>query len=213
MHAEPGARCGRSCRARFDSSQSQLSFYCCFDVLVGHCAGEWLMFMDDDNYAKVHEIRTFVDVAHHTKADVCTCSNDYFAGNDPPTPDRVPTGATRRLARHNFASEPCGMPDTRILFDSFSTALVFTVAFLQRSILPIIYRRPIRRWERRLGARVIVGPPASVADDVFSRKKAKPSHPGVHTCGRCRLRNPRPTIRACMCECPSSFLGVCASGE
>ena len=29
-------------------------------------SGKWLMFMDDDNYAKVHEIRTFVEVAHHT---------------------------------------------------------------------------------------------------------------------------------------------------
>ena len=28
--------------------------------------GDWLMFMDDDNYAKPHELRTFVDVAHHT---------------------------------------------------------------------------------------------------------------------------------------------------
>ncbi|KAK3281867.1 hypothetical protein CYMTET_10367 [Cymbomonas tetramitiformis] len=54
--------------------------------------GDWLMFMDDDNYAKPHEIATFVSVAFHTHADVLTCSNDYFYGNDPPSPDRNPTG-------------------------------------------------------------------------------------------------------------------------
>eukprot|EP00899_Mesostigma_viride_P005769 jgi/Mesvir1/15193/Mv06430-RA.1 len=54
--------------------------------------GEFLLFMDDDNYAKQSEISTFVSVADRTGADVLTCSNDYFFGNEPPGPDRVPTG-------------------------------------------------------------------------------------------------------------------------
>jgi len=54
--------------------------------------GEFIMFMDDDNYAKPHEISTFISVAFHTGADVVTCTNDYFYGNDPPGVGRVPTG-------------------------------------------------------------------------------------------------------------------------
>lgn len=34
--------------------------------------GSWLMFMDDDNYAKGHELRTFVDVAYHTVCSIPT---------------------------------------------------------------------------------------------------------------------------------------------
>ena len=42
--------------------------------------------------AKAKEISTFVSVAFHTKADVLTCTNDYFYGNDAPGRDRTPTG-------------------------------------------------------------------------------------------------------------------------
>ena len=50
------------------------------------------MFMDDDNYAKPHELRTCYSVAHKTGADVVTCTNDYFFGEDIPSPDLQPTG-------------------------------------------------------------------------------------------------------------------------
>ena len=59
---------------------------------AGFAKGEFIMFMDDDNYAKPYEISTFVSVAMHTKADVLTCTNDYFYGNDAPGRDRTPTG-------------------------------------------------------------------------------------------------------------------------
>lgn len=54
--------------------------------------GEFLFFMDDDNYAKRDEITTFVNVAAYTGADVLTCVNDYFFGNDPPPYGLTPTG-------------------------------------------------------------------------------------------------------------------------
>jgi hypothetical protein len=50
------------------------------------------MFMDDDNVAKPHEIRTFLSVAMHTGAQVLTCVNDYFFGNDYPSPSTRPIG-------------------------------------------------------------------------------------------------------------------------
>lgn len=56
-----------------------------------HARGEFIMFMDDDNYAKPYEVSTFIRVAAHTGADVLTTCNDYFYGNDPPG-DRTPSG-------------------------------------------------------------------------------------------------------------------------
>ena len=55
-------------------------------------SGEFLFFMDDDNFAKRDEITTFVNVAAYTNADVLTCVNDYFFGNDPPPYNLQPTG-------------------------------------------------------------------------------------------------------------------------
>ena len=49
-----------------------------------HAKGEFIMFMDDDNFAKPKEIATFVSVAMHTKADVLTCMNEYFYGLELP---------------------------------------------------------------------------------------------------------------------------------
>ena len=47
--------------------------------------GEYILFMDDDNVAKPHEISTFVRVARKTGADVLTCFLDTFAGQTAPT--------------------------------------------------------------------------------------------------------------------------------
>ncbi len=46
--------------------------------------GQYLLFMDDDNYAKPHEIETFLSVATRTKADAITCFSDVFNGGDFP---------------------------------------------------------------------------------------------------------------------------------
>ncbi len=49
-----------------------------------HARGEYLLFMDDDNYAKPHELSTLVSVALNTGADIITCFIDFFSGVDPP---------------------------------------------------------------------------------------------------------------------------------
>lgn len=43
-----------------------------------HATGEYLLFMDDDNYAKPDEVSRFVQVAQHTGADILTCAVEYF---------------------------------------------------------------------------------------------------------------------------------------
>jgi GT2 family glycosyltransferase len=40
-----------------------------------HAGGDYLMFMDDDNYALSHEVSTFVSVAQRTGADILTCTH------------------------------------------------------------------------------------------------------------------------------------------
>jgi len=45
--------------------------------------GDYLLFMDDDNVAKPHEIMTFRYVARHTNADLLTCYADVFEGKHP----------------------------------------------------------------------------------------------------------------------------------
>lgn len=46
--------------------------------------GDYLKFMDDDNFAKPEEISTFVGVAQRTAADIVTCALDFFSGNEAP---------------------------------------------------------------------------------------------------------------------------------
>jgi glycosyltransferase involved in cell wall biosynthesis len=49
-----------------------------------HAKGEYLLFMDDDNYAASWEISTFVKVAQKTKVDILTCVMYVFEGNASP---------------------------------------------------------------------------------------------------------------------------------
>jgi GT2 family glycosyltransferase/tetratricopeptide (TPR) repeat protein/glycosyltransferase involved in cell wall biosynthesis len=58
-----------------------------------HARGQFLLFMDDDNFAKPEEISTFVNVALRTGADIVTSCMDYFEGNQPPAAN--PKGVTR----------------------------------------------------------------------------------------------------------------------
>ncbi|VVM08307.1 glycosyltransferase family 2 protein, partial [Methylacidimicrobium tartarophylax] len=55
--------------------------------------GEFLLFMDDDNVARPEEIACFVRVARKTGADIVTCAQAVFKGDEPPPlgspPDRV----------------------------------------------------------------------------------------------------------------------------
>ncbi len=68
-----------------------------------HATGEYLLFMDDDNVAKPHELSTFVAMAQRTGADIITAFCDVFDNeatleNDAPPPLRfTPYGADPAL--------------------------------------------------------------------------------------------------------------------
>jgi GT2 family glycosyltransferase/tetratricopeptide (TPR) repeat protein len=47
--------------------------------------GEYLLFMDDDNFAKPHEISTFVRAAVNSGAEILTSAMDVFAGKEAPS--------------------------------------------------------------------------------------------------------------------------------
>jgi len=57
------------------------------NLAASRARGAYLLFMDDDNYAKPHEIEAFVRVALTTGAEVITCFRDFFTGFDPPPLD------------------------------------------------------------------------------------------------------------------------------
>lgn len=54
------------------------------NLAARHARGEYIMFMDDDNCAKPHELSTFVKVARKTNADILTCCLDTFSGTAAP---------------------------------------------------------------------------------------------------------------------------------
>jgi len=55
-----------------------------------HARGEYLVFMDDDNFAKPNELSTFIRAALKTGAEILTCAMDLFTGAEPPSPARKP---------------------------------------------------------------------------------------------------------------------------
>ncbi len=55
-----------------------------------HATGEYLLFMDDDNVAKPHEISRFIQVANRTGADILTCFKAIIQGDDPIQVDQTP---------------------------------------------------------------------------------------------------------------------------
>ncbi len=52
------------------------------NALAREARGDYILFMDDDNVAKPHELATFARVARHTDGDVFTCLLDMFEGNE-----------------------------------------------------------------------------------------------------------------------------------
>ncbi|MDI2111968.1 glycosyltransferase [Commensalibacter nepenthis] len=48
------------------------------NLAAQHAQGEYLLFMDDDNVAKPHEISTFVKAALHSKCDILTTPSEIF---------------------------------------------------------------------------------------------------------------------------------------
>jgi GT2 family glycosyltransferase/glycosyltransferase involved in cell wall biosynthesis len=55
-----------------------------------HARGEYLLFMDDDNVAKPHELSTLAHVAAHSGADIVSCFMDLFRGEAAPTASASP---------------------------------------------------------------------------------------------------------------------------
>jgi len=53
-----------------------------------HASGEYLLFMDDDNYAKPYELEIFIKAASSTDADILTCVTDQFYSFDDILKDR-----------------------------------------------------------------------------------------------------------------------------
>lgn len=60
------------------------------NIAARHARGEYVMFMDDDNCAKPHELSTFVNVALRTGADMLTCCLDMFSGDAAPEDGLAP---------------------------------------------------------------------------------------------------------------------------
>lgn len=52
--------------------------------------GEYLLFMDDDNYAKPNQISTFIQVARQVDTDILTCAMDVFEGDSVPVQNTAP---------------------------------------------------------------------------------------------------------------------------
>jgi len=53
--------------------------------------GKYLLFMDDDNVAKPHELRTLVAVAEYASADILTCHLERFASQQSPLETKLAT--------------------------------------------------------------------------------------------------------------------------
>jgi glycosyltransferase involved in cell wall biosynthesis len=55
-------------------------------------SGDYLLFMDDDNYAEPGELTTLVEVAGRTGADIVCCGMNYFNGYEAPQRQHPPKG-------------------------------------------------------------------------------------------------------------------------
>jgi GT2 family glycosyltransferase len=58
------------------------------NLAARHARGQYLLFMDDDNYAKPHELTTLVAVAERTGAEIVTTFMDFFEGREAPEKGR-----------------------------------------------------------------------------------------------------------------------------
>lgn len=69
---------------------------------VEHSRGSYLLFMDDDDYAKPHQIETMVKVLKSTRASIVTAGHDTFTGASEPHAKSfisryLPLGSARKL--------------------------------------------------------------------------------------------------------------------
>jgi glycosyltransferase involved in cell wall biosynthesis len=59
------------------------------NLAAQHSRGKYLLFMDDDNYAKVDQISTFVQVNQKVNADILTCAMDVFESVHTPSKEAL----------------------------------------------------------------------------------------------------------------------------
>lgn len=52
------------------------------NLAASHARGEYILFMDDDNLAKSHELSMMVSAMEHANADIITCFSDTFKSSD-----------------------------------------------------------------------------------------------------------------------------------
>lgn len=66
-------------------SQPNLYLGASRNLAASHARGEYILFMDDDNLAKPHELSMLVEAIEHSNADIITCFADTFKSSDVPT--------------------------------------------------------------------------------------------------------------------------------
>lgn len=89
------------------------------------CArGEYILFMDEDNFADPDEVSTFVAIAEKTNADILTCTAKYFEGDEPPDTSRAPLawwpylgGAISIGAYHNYFGDANGFVRKKVFHE------------------------------------------------------------------------------------------------
>ena len=78
--------------------------------------------MDDDNYAKPHEVRTFVRAMESSNADVLTSFVDFFWGMDKPVPNSNANNPLGNRASYIFLG---GSPDVGAFKNCYGDANCF----------------------------------------------------------------------------------------
>lgn len=63
-------------------SQPNLYLGASRNLAASHARGEYMLFMDDDNLAKPHELSMMVAAIEHANADIITCFSDTFRSSD-----------------------------------------------------------------------------------------------------------------------------------
>nr|WP_312158412.1 glycosyltransferase [Pantoea piersonii] len=77
------------------------------NLAAKHATGDFLLFMDDDNVAKPHEVETFVTAAINSGADILTTPSDLIFSEEYPSPFRkmthcwLPLGPDLNVASFN----------------------------------------------------------------------------------------------------------------